>query len=317
MRAALVLVALCAVAHAGNRVVVMTERDNLPAALQVALAGRHAEVALHPTSPEGTECLDRAAAAQRVAMASHADAGVWIDTDEVWVVSADGRAVRHAPLPADAEPRVFAAIAASLLDELLAPPETAGFGVDVHVEITPPGAMSASPPPTVAPPVGVAAPVIAPPASVAAVTTVEATPIRAKNALLELGPTLSTATWGIEAELLWAVMPAIKVGATVGASTLYDGFALEGAGTSMVDAGVELRHVGVGTTHLDVGVGVGVAHDSTDGDTGGFAAARIGIAHEYRTMGVSVGIAPMLLFGFPGLTSPVTVMGSLHVVLPI
>ncbi len=323
MRAALVLVALCAVAHAGNRVVVLTDRDDLPAALQVALASRHAEVAVHPTSPEGAERLDRAAAAQRVAMANNADAGIWIDADEVWVVLGDGRDVRHAPLPADATPRVFAAIATSLLDELFAPPEPAGYGVDVHVEITPPGATSSTPPTpstpsiTVAPSAVVAAPVLAPPATVAAVTTVDAAPVRAKNALLEFGPTLTNATWGIEAELLWPVMPSVKLGVSVGANMLYDGFSLLGSGTQMVDAGVELRHVGVGATHLDIGLGAGVARDSTDSDTGGFAALRLGIAHEYDKMALSVGIAPTLLYGFAGEGTSMTVLGSVHVVLPL
>ncbi len=130
MRIALVLVTFwlvtCAVAHAGNRVVVMTDRDYLVAALQVELAGRHLEVVSEPTSPVGDERLDRAAAAQRVAMSNNADASIWIDTDgEVWVVLGDGRDLRHAPLPVDATPRVFATIAASLVDELFAPPESA------------------------------------------------------------------------------------------------------------------------------------------------------------------------------------------------
>ena len=38
-------------------------------------------------------------------MGMNADAGVWIDGGEIWVVSADGRYVRHAPVPGDASPR--------------------------------------------------------------------------------------------------------------------------------------------------------------------------------------------------------------------
>jgi hypothetical protein len=50
MRAALVLLILCAAAQAGNRVVVMTERDDMPAALQVALASEHVEQRPHSAS---------------------------------------------------------------------------------------------------------------------------------------------------------------------------------------------------------------------------------------------------------------------------
>ena len=60
----------------------------------------------------------------------------WIDANDVCVVSADGAYFRHTPLPADASPRVFAAIATSLLDELLAPPTV---NVDVNVDIGSPG----------------------------------------------------------------------------------------------------------------------------------------------------------------------------------
>ena len=55
------------------------------------------------------------------ALAVGADAAL-IDDRDVCVVSADGRSFRHAPL-GDASPRMFAAVATSLLDELIAPPE--------------------------------------------------------------------------------------------------------------------------------------------------------------------------------------------------
>jgi hypothetical protein len=64
--------------------------------------------------------LDRAASAQHLAIANDATAVVWIDNGEVWIVSADGRDMRHAPLADSASPHVFGAIAASLLGEMIA-----------------------------------------------------------------------------------------------------------------------------------------------------------------------------------------------------
>ena len=137
-----IVVAMAGAAHAGTRIVVMTDPDDA-AALQVALAGRGAEVAPLP-EPEGALRFDRAAAAQRTAVAQQATAAVWIEQDpgtaEVCVVSADGRVLRNAPLPIDVgSPRVFAAIAVSLLDELLTPP------IEVHVELAPMPAVTPAP----------------------------------------------------------------------------------------------------------------------------------------------------------------------------
>src|SRR5437763_8351889 len=143
MRACLLIVALVisAPAYAGHStVVVMTDparAGELGSALQLALSGRSVAIASMPP-PGGVLRLDRAAAAQRAAVHLGADAALWIDlapdATEVCAVSSDGRYFRHAPL-AEPSSRAFAAIATSLLDELLAPPE--GVNVDVSVSVTP------------------------------------------------------------------------------------------------------------------------------------------------------------------------------------
>jgi hypothetical protein len=146
MRALLFLVALGSVAHAG-RVVMVTERTDLPVALQAAGAVQHLEVVAEPMEiPPGEQVLDRAAAAQHLAITNNASAVVWLDSNEVWVVSADGHGVRHAPLEDASNPRVFAAIALSLLDELAVPPE-ANVSVDVSVDVPPPPAAPVVTPP--------------------------------------------------------------------------------------------------------------------------------------------------------------------------
>src|SRR5438128_893957 len=140
MRALIILLLLAGVAHAGHSTVVVMTDPELGSALQSALSGRGVAIAT-VQKPGGALRLERAAAAQRAAIEFGADAALWIDLDigsvEVCAVSSDGRYFRHAPLP-DGSPRVFAAIATSLLDELLAPPEAGApqiaVNVDVHVE---------------------------------------------------------------------------------------------------------------------------------------------------------------------------------------
>ena len=112
------LVALSSVAYA-DRVVVLTDRADLPVALQAATS-RVEVVAQAIDAPPGEHVLDRAAAAQHLAITSNATAVVWIDNGEVWIVSADGREMRHASLGDGSNPSVFAAIATSLLGELVA-----------------------------------------------------------------------------------------------------------------------------------------------------------------------------------------------------
>ncbi len=135
-----IVLAMADAAGAGTRVVAMVDPDDV-GALRVALAGREIDLAVTP-APGGDLRLDRAALAQRSAVDQRADATVWIENEpgsaEVWVVSANGRQLGHAPLPIeDGSPRVFAAIATSLLDEVLAPPAPPPMAVDVHVDLAP------------------------------------------------------------------------------------------------------------------------------------------------------------------------------------
>ena len=154
MRSLLILVAMGSVAHA-DRVVVLTERPDLPDALK-AVVGTDVEVVAEPmTAPPGDLAFDRAASAQHLALTDGASAAVWIDNAEVWMVTADGRIARHAPLADVSNPHVFAAIAAHLLDEL-APPSTPA---PAPVAIEPPPVVDQSPlvVETVAPPPAVPA----------------------------------------------------------------------------------------------------------------------------------------------------------------
>ncbi|HEY1812238.1 MAG TPA: hypothetical protein VGG74_07760 [Kofleriaceae bacterium] len=305
----LALLALCAVASAGNRVVVLTDRGDLPSALQLALAQR-AEVTMQPGAPSGDAVLDRAAAAQRAAVSTNANAGVWIDGDDIWVVSADGREVRHAPLSGDASPRAFAAIAASLLDELLAPPENAAhIGVDVHVDITPPSAAV-----TVAPPVITAAPAIVTPAVVATAT---AAPVR-PSALIEIGATATTATAGLEAEVLFPIARehSLALGVIAGVNEGFRDSNFFESGESMFDALLELRHVGSGTTHFDYGFAAGVGN-AGDGGEGALALLRVGVTHSLDTYAVGFSLAPTMLIGFNAANPLMTLTASLHLDLGI
>jgi hypothetical protein len=308
MRAAFaLLIALCSVATAGERIVVMTG-DELSSALELSLSSRHVGIATAPT-PEGALRLDRAAAAQHAAMASDAGASVWVDAGDVCVVSADGVYFRQAPLPANTTPRLFAAIATSLLDELFAPPE--GLNVAVNIDIRGPGM------PVVAdgrPPMG---PQTSP--VVATVDTIDQA--RWKRTLVEFGPMLTPSSYGMELELAFPVMPNLRVGALGGVSHLYDGLRDDIAGTMMYDAALEVRYVGRGETHFDVGLAGGVINgDTGDGkDTGGFAAVRFSYVKEYASTAVSFSVAPMLLFDFRGQGDDknLGLMTSLRLELPI
>lgn len=311
--AAFLVLVLCAVAHGGNRIVVMSERNDLSSALQLALAGRQADVAAETATPAGEQRLDRAAAAQRTAIADHADIGVWIDGDEVWVVLADGRDVRHAPLPADASPRVFAAVTTSLIDELVAPPVAPPVAVDVHVDVGPPAApqvaVAAQPPPAVAPAV------VAPPSLVATATAAEA-PVNASRTLIELGATASNASVGGQVEVLYPLTPAMRLGFLGGVSSMFEGFADTPSGSGMFDAGIELRHVGTGKTHFDFGPEIALARGS-EGDVGGLLGFRLGVARELDKMAITASIAPTYLFGFGYVASPFSFVASLGVDLPL
>ena len=115
--------------------------DGLASTLQVELAGEGWQVAQGP-SPVGGTPLQRAGDAQQCAAERGARAALWVETGPeggalLQVVDVDGSAPRHAPLPAplDAvEARTFATVAASLLDELAAPPQSLRVRVQVAVE---------------------------------------------------------------------------------------------------------------------------------------------------------------------------------------
>jgi hypothetical protein len=313
MRAAFaLLIALCSVASAGERIVVMTG-DDLSSALELSLSSRHVGVATAAT-PEGALRLDRAAAAQHTAMASDAGASVWIDAGDVCVVSADGVYFRQAPLPANTTPRVFAAIATSLLDELLAPPEAYNLAVNVDVRGTPVATAA---------PVVSAAPVGAQVSRVVAVDEID--PNRWKHTLVEFGPVVSAASYGMELELAFPVLPNLRVGVLGGVNHLYKDLIYDLAGTMMYDAALEVRYVGSGTTHFDAGVAAGLINSTAldygtnINDTGGFAGVRLSYVKEYAATAVSFSVAPMVLFDFSsqGRDKNFGLMSSLRLQLPI
>lgn len=284
----LVLCVLAAVpAHAGI-VVVMTDRPaELGAALEVALANRRVDIARLP-SPGGDLRLDRAAAAQRAAVAAGADAAVWIDTDgstDVCAVSSDGRQFRHAPI-GEVSPRMFAAIATSLLDELLAPPEAArDISVDVRVNVGPGTAPVAAPSPRVA----TIAP--APPANVDSAQVIAAAhPSDARRArtLFEIGPMLSPVSAGAEATVLFPLAADWRIGAMGAYNKAIDMNAYVYGGA------IELRHVGSGKRrHFDLGFLLGGA--TADHEAVTFAAVRIAWTWEGDLTSTSLGFTPMLL----------------------
>jgi hypothetical protein len=300
------LIALCSVASAGDRIVVMTG-DELSSALELSLSSRHVGIATAP-SPEGALRLDRAATAQHAAMAGDAVASVWIDAGDVCVVSADGLYFRQAPLPANSSPRLFAAIATSLLDEMLVPPE--GFDVAVNIDVRGPGMPVAETRAPIAPQVS---PIIA------TVDTID--PTRWKRTLVEFGPMVTPSSYGMELELAFPVLPNLRVGVLGGINHLYDGLRDDIAGTMMYDAALEVRYVGAGTTHFDVGLAGGTitGYDGYESDTGGFAALRFSYVKEYASTAISFSVAPMLLFDFRGQGDDKNfgIMTSLRLELPI
>jgi hypothetical protein len=257
-----------------DRIVVMIDPVDA-SALSVALAGRGAELLPLP-HPEGTLRLDRAAIAQRTTVSANAQAGVWIEREaggaEVCVVSADGRMFRHAPMPIDdSTPRVFAAIAASLLDEVLSP-EGPNVNVDVYVTVDGervpvregPRVAAVEQPATIAPPSAV--PVVA-----ASAASESDTIYRADRRLLEVGAMLTPASVGIEAMVTFPIREQWRIGVMgtihATADTVDPG--------PLVGGGVELRHVGRGQKHWDFGPIGGVATvNGVNLTFGGFGFAR-------------------------------------------
>jgi hypothetical protein len=302
MRASLWVLGIVLAAHVAeaSTVVVLSDPQSAPAlgsALQVTLAGRGVAIATLPP-PDGNLRLDRAASAQHAAVQFNADAALWIDSEpdgtEVCAVSADGRFFRHAPLPVGEgdTARMFAAIATSLLDELLAPPDAPAVDVDVHVHVGPDGAVSATPAVGVAPP-GMAAPGIA----VVAPRLPEAR-VRMDRTLFEIGPMASPITFGAELGVATPIGEAYRVGAfgILNLAPGDDNHILGGGG-------LELRHVGRGMHHFDIGPVVGVAGlvDASNPDAIVFAGARLAFAWEGEHHGSSVSLVPVLMGTSEGL----------------
>jgi hypothetical protein len=290
VRAAIVIavVAASSVAHA-NRVALMAGDSEQRAALGVALAGRAEVVGIAP--PQGPLRLDRAAAAQRAAIDVAADAAAWLDAGELCVVSADGAYFRHAPLPAGESPRVFAAIATSLLDELLAPPEAAlpPIHVDVHVD----AAAAAAPPLPRAEP------------TVAATSVVpNAPPPRLARTAIQIGPMVTPVSAGIEAGVAFRLSSRLRLGAIGFVDTwILDPPGVHGSMTAPFAGGaVELSAVGVGDPHLDLGVIAGAFDVVRDdqGDAIKFAALRLGVTWSMRSSAISLSVAPGIAVSFLG-----------------
>jgi hypothetical protein len=286
MRASILIVALLGgTAYANTRIVVMTGSDDA-AAMQVALAGRGADIAVVP-APEGALRLDRAAVAQREAVSAQAIAGVWIEqepgTAEVCVVSSDGHVFRHAPLPVeDPSPRVFAAIATSLLDEVLAPPAGPNINVDVNVTV---GGTSA----TTAAPAIYGAPGAMPAGAMPAIANPEL-PIRSDRTLLEFGPMLTPMSAGIEFGAMFPLGDHWRAGANAIVNVLFDTV----TPSPVVGGNAELRHVGSGRRHFDVGIGAGLATVSNF-DPVKLVTMRFGWVWEGPTHGLGVSISPVLV----------------------
>ena len=274
-------------ARAGlSTVVVMSEparAGELGSALQVALTGRSVAVATVP-SPEGELRLDRAAAAQRAADRYGADAALWIDRApdgiEVCAVSQDGRYFRHAPLIGTESARTFAAIATSLLDELLLPPDAPGIDVHVDIDIAPAAA---------AMPRRVAVAMPSPAEEAAPAVVADAAPLRSDRTLVEFGPMLSPLSAGIEAEVAFPIGSAWRLGAVVGANTI-----LVDRHDIVLLGALEVRHVGIGTRHLDLGFLAGEAGSPWRSGRDEYVGVRIGVTWEGLGSGTQVSLVPLI-----------------------
>src|SRR5262249_51166656 len=208
------------------------------------------------------------------------------------VVSADGKQFRHAPLPiADSTPRVFAAIATSLLDEIMMPPPDApNVNVDVHVDVNGVpvalGNTPSAPPPRVA--VADPAPTLAPPGDAVAESRPEDdTYVRGNHLLFEIGPMLSPLSIGVEAELTYPITEQFRIGAMVGINDLFT----ESHDVLFVADG-EIRRVGRGRTHNDIGLVGGIATPSYDPVQ--FIGFRLERVWEGDSRGTALSIVPLL-----------------------
>lgn len=285
MRAILVVVGWVIGMHAAaaSTVVVLSDPQNAPAlgsALQVTLAGRGVAIATLP-APDGSLRMDRAAAAQHAAIGFNADAALWIDVDvdvtEVCVVSADGRFFRHAPLPVGEgdTPRMFAAIATSLLDELLTASEAPAVDVDVHVHVEPHGAPSVTP--------------------ILVQQAFVPRPLEARThmnqTLVEIGPMVSPLSYGAELGVSFPVGDAYRIGAAGGVNVVPTD-----ANHILGDAALEVRHVGRGRHHFDIGPVLGGAEllDHSDAAVV-FGGVRLGYAWERTSSNTSLSFVPLVL----------------------
>lgn len=270
-----------------DSVVVMAGPEH-DAAMRVVLAGRGTAVASLP-APVGQMRLERAAFAQRAAAQSGANAAVWIDEGDICAVTSDGHDFRHAPFPVEAaSPRAFAAIATSLLDEMITPaPWAQGINVNVNVNIAPNGAVGFA-----GPPGSMGAPGVA----------FHAPPPRRRNAgrtLIEVGPMLSPLTAGVEGGIALPLSPAWRFAAMGAVNVTFDGEYILGV------LGAELRHVGSGAKrHWDVGPLAGYA--APDGDEAVvFAGVRLARTWEMASSAVSLSLAPILMVPTSGNDPPV------------
>jgi hypothetical protein len=184
-----------------------------------------------------------------------------------------------------------------------------GIDVDVHIAIGPapaPAPVAVAPAP--APMVVEAAP--AAPAG-------DLDRVRARKMLIEIGPSLSNASYGLEAELAIPLTPSMRLGVVGGLNHMFESFAVEEPGDVLANAGLELRWVGAGVHHFDFGIAGGVAKDAYD--TGGFGSLRFSYVREYERTGLSFSVEPLALFDFLGQSSSVAiaVMGSVRVEIPL
>jgi hypothetical protein len=305
----LALVASLGVAHAGRTtVVVMADADRaaaLDSALQVTLAGRDVVIA-SSAAPEGALRLARAAAAQHTAVSLGAEAALWVDREagsiEVCAVSPDGGYFRHAPIASES-PRAFAEIAASLLDELFAPPEGVNVHVDVHID----GALASA----TALPMAAVLPLAPPPPALALPTAIASAARnprpRAGHTLLEIGPTVAlvenSLAAGIEAEIAFPVGSWLRLG--LGGHVLEPLFA-DAAATDtgpsyigpMYDVFAELRATSAGRRHADVGLIGGLMPSGASDANLLEIGARLSYAWDGAWSGVSVSLVPCLLHSF-------------------
>lgn len=134
----------------GQRVLLLHDGVEAPAladGLRVELAATSAEVHIG-AAPVGATSLLRAGAAQSIARTSNAAFAIWVERqptegagDLLRVVDPESDHIRDAPLPSPVgtvAPRTFAAVAASLIGELLDPAEPEPAPIRVHVLVETP-----------------------------------------------------------------------------------------------------------------------------------------------------------------------------------